>query len=169
MAKLGLVVVHARIITSKKGHALDTFLVLDVNGNPISDKKQCNLVANKLTDALKNPSQILPAPVQRLPRQIRELHVPTEIQFDYSPHYTCTTMEIKTPDFPGLLASLGSAFVDCNIAVHSARISKLGERVHNIFQISNLANQPLKIEEQVKLKEVIEEYLQQPKQIPLAV
>ncbi len=169
LAKLGLVVVHARVITSKKGHALDTFLVLDVNGNPISDKKQCKLVAYKLTDALKNPSQILPAPVQRLPRQIRELRVPTEIQFDHSPHYACTTMEIKTPDFPGLLACLGSAFVDCNIAVHNARISKLGERVHNIFQLSNLANLPLNIEEQVKLKEVIEEYLQQPKQIPLAV
>ena len=169
LAKLGLVIVHARIITSKKGHALDTFLVLDANGNPISDKNQCELVANKLTDELENPSQISTAPAPKLPRQIRELRVPIEIQFDHNPHYACTTMELKTPDFPGLLASVGSAFVDCNIAVHNARISKLGERVHNIFQVSTLANQPLNIEEQVKLKEIIEEYLQQPKQIPLAV
>ncbi len=169
LTELRLVIVHARIITSKKGHALDTFLVLDANGNPINDNNQCELVANRLTEKLEHPSDILIAPTQSLPRIIRELRVPIEIQFDLNQNNTHTIMELKAPDFHGLLACIGSAFVDCNIAVHDARISKLGERVHNIFQLSDLENNPLNTQQQNKLETIILQYLQQPKQIPLSV
>ncbi len=169
LVKLRLSIVHARVITSKKGHALDTFLVLDANGNAISDKKQCDLVERELTQALDNPHDISPSMAQDLPRKIRELQVPIEIYFDISSVNNYTTLEIKAPDFPGLLASLGNAFVDCSIAIHNARISKLGERVHNLFHISNLEYQPLDKEHQEKLKTVILEYLHQPKQVVLEV
>lgn len=169
LAKLGLTVMHARIITSKLGHALDTFLVVDINGNPINDESQCDLVAQKLKEVLNNPTQITSLPPQRLPRRIRELRVPTEITFIQNKETPYTTLEIKAPDFPGLLASLGSAFVDCNISVHNARISKLGERVHNIFHISVFNNKSLDATQKEYLKEVIIGYLQQPKQISLAV
>lgn len=170
LTKLELVIVHARIITSKKGHALDTFLVLDVNGNPVNDKNQCKSVANKIAEVLENPVNIFTAPVvQKLPRKIRELRVPIEIKFDKNPNSTYTTLELKAPDFSGLLACVGSAFVSCNIAMHNARISKLGERVHNIFQVSGLENEPLNLQQQDDLKETINQYLRQPKKIPPAV
>jgi len=169
LAKLGLSIVHARVITSKKGHALDTFLVLDANGNAIDNKNQCDLVERKLIQALENPDYIPSSIAQGLPRQIRELHVPVEIYFDISTVNNYTILEIKAPDFPGLLASLGNAFVDCSIAIHNARISTLGERVHNLFQISNLDYQPLDEKHQEKLRTVILEYLHQPKQAALTV
>ena len=169
LAKLRLSIVHARVITSRKGHALDTFLVLDANEQAIDDEKQCELVKKELTQALEHPEEIIPSINQGLPRQIRELRVPIEINFDVSTVNNYTTMEIKAPDFPGLLASLGSAFVDCSIAIHNARISTLGERVHNLFHISNLEYKPLDKEHQEKLRTVILEYLQQPKQVALEV
>ena len=169
LAKLRLSIVHARVITSKKGHALDTFLVLDANEQAIDDEKQCELVKKELTQALEHPEEIIPSITQGLPRQIRELRVPIEINFDVSTVNNYTIMEIKAPDFPGLLASLGSAFVDCSIAIHNARISTLGERVHNLFHISNLEYKPLDKEHQEKLRTVILEYLQQPKQVVLEV
>ncbi len=169
LAKLRLSIVHARVITSNKGHALDTFLVLDANGNAINDKKQCDLVERELTQTLDNPHDTPTNIAQGLPRQIRELQVPIEIHFDVSAVNNYTTMELKAPDFPGLLASLGNAFVDCSIAIHNARISKLGERVHNLFHISNLAYQPLDEEHQEKLKTVILDHLHQPKQATLEV
>ncbi len=169
LAKLRLSIVHARVITSKKGHALDTFLVLDANEQAIDDEKQCELVKKELTQALEHPEEIIPSITQGLPRQIRELRVPIEINFDVSTVNNYTIIEIKAPDFSGLLASLGSAFVDCSIAIHNARISTLGERVHNLFQISNLEYKPLDKEHQEKLRTVILEYLQQPKQVVLEV
>lgn len=169
LAKLRLSIVHARVITSNKGHALDTFLVLDANEQAIDNEKQCELVKKELTQALEHPEEIIPSINQGLPRQIRELRVPIEINFDVSTVNNYTTMEIKAPDFPGLLASLGNAFVDCSIAIHNARVSTLGERVHNLFHISNLEHKPLDKEHQEKLRAVILEYLQQPKQVALEV
>ncbi len=169
LAQLRLSVVHARVITSNKGHALDTFLVLDANGNAIDDKNQCDLVKKELTRVLDKPTEITPANIQGLPRIIRELHVPIEIHFDLSTVNNYTILEIKAPDFPGLLASLGNAFVDCSIAIHNARISKLGEKVHNLFHISNLNYGPLDQAHQEKLKKVILQYLHQPKQAALEI
>lgn len=169
LTKLRLSIVHARVITSNKGHALDTFLVLDANENAIDDEKQCELVKKELTQALEYPEEIVLNNIQILPRKIRELRVPIEIYFDISTVNNYTTLEIKAPDFPGFLASLSNAFVDCSIAIHNARISTLGERVHNLFHISNLEYQPLNTEHQEKLRTVILEYLQQPKQVALEV
>ena len=160
LSKLGLTVVHARIITSRKGHALDTFLVLGEDGGPISDRAQCRQVADTLALALKNPGRIPTASSQKLPRTIREMQVPVRTQFEHSPSREYTTMDLKAPDFPGLLASLGNAFVNCNISVHNAQISKLGERVHNVFQISTLDNRPLDPPQQQGLDQAIRQCLQ---------
>ena len=169
LMKLGLSIAHARIITSKKGHALDTFLVLDTHGHPISDEKQCEFLSDRLTEALKNPEQIDTKITHSLPRRIRELRVPIEINFYDTSNEKDTTLELKAPDFSGLLASLGSAFIECEITVHNARISKLGERVHNIFQISNIDSSILDEKQKNKLSETIRDNLEQPKQIALAV
>ncbi|MFK7816359.1 MAG: [protein-PII] uridylyltransferase [Gammaproteobacteria bacterium] len=169
LTRLRLSIVHARVITSNKGHALDTFLVLDANEKAINDKKQCELVKKELTYALEHPEEIKLSTNQTLPRQIRELRIPVEIYFDVSTVNNYTTMEIKAPDFPGFLAGLGNAFVDSGIAIHNARISRLGERVHNLFHISNLDYQPLDKAHQEKLRTVILGYIQQPKQVALEV
>ena len=169
LSKLRLSIVHARVITSNKGHALDTFLVLDANEKAIDNEKQCELVKKELTQALEHPEEIVLNNNQNLPRQVRELRVPVEIYFGISTVNNYTTLEIKAPDFPGFLASLGNAFIDCSIAIHNARISTLGERVHNLFHISNLEYQPLNKEHQEKLRTVILDYLQQPKQVALKV
>ena len=169
LVKLGLSIVHARVITSNSGHALDTFLVLDNNGRAIDDENQCILVAKKITESLRHPDQISSNFSHGLSRRVRELQVPIEIYFEDHKGGYQTTLELKAPDFSGLLASLGNAFIDCDISVHNARISKLGERVHNIFQISNLDDSALDNKQQESLAETIKKYLQQPKQISLAV
>jgi [protein-PII] uridylyltransferase len=169
LTKLRLSIVHARVITSKKGHALDTFLVLDANEKPLDDEKFLEKVEKELTQALKDPDSIVFGANQGLPRQIRELRIPIEVHFNISTVNNYTTMEIKAPDFAGFLASLSNAFVDCSIAIHNARISRLGERVHNLFHISNLDYQPLNKAQQDRLEKSIYKYLQQNNQTPIEV
>ncbi len=169
LVKLGLSIVHARVITSNSGHALDTFLVLDNNGQAIDDDNQCALVAEEITKTLKHPELVTTSFSHGLSRRVRELQVPIEIYFENNKTNTQTIMELKAPDFSGLLAGLGNAFIDCDISVHNARISKLGERVHNIFHISNLDTSALNEVQQNHLADTIRSYLQQPKQIALAV
>ena len=50
--------------------------------------------------------------------------------------------------------------MNCNISVHNAQISKLGERVHNVFQISTLDNRPLDSPQQQGLDQAIRQCLQ---------
>ena len=169
LSRLGLSIVHARVITSDKGNAFDTFLVLDSNNEPIDDAEQCTLVAESIKKAIENPSEDYSTSKLTLPRRVRELRVPVGIEFTTNSSRNYTMMEITAPDFPGLLASIGSAFVDCSIAVHDARISTLGERVHNIFEISTLDYKPLEEAHREKLEQNIKTNLEQPKQIQLAV
>ena len=63
-------------------------------------------------------------------------------------------MEIITGDRPGLLATIGRAFLDCNIRVHDAKISTIGETAENIFMISDSEDQP--IDDPASIQKLIE-------------
>jgi UTP:GlnB (protein PII) uridylyltransferase len=54
-----------------------------------------------------------------------------------------TALEVVTPDGPGLLAHLGKIFMRFGLRLHQARIATLGERVEDVFYITDLDYQPL--------------------------
>jgi [protein-PII] uridylyltransferase len=53
-------------------------------------------------------------------------------------------LEVSTPDRPGLLARLGRIFVSFNIEVQAAKIQTLGERVEDVFFITDDQHQALR-------------------------
>ena len=52
-------------------------------------------------------------------------------------------LEVSTPDRPGLLARLGRIFVAFNIELQAAKIQTLGERVEDVFFISDQQQNPI--------------------------
>jgi [protein-PII] uridylyltransferase len=52
-------------------------------------------------------------------------------------------LEVITPDRPGLLAHIANIFLRFEINLVNAKIATLGERVEDIFYITNNAQQPL--------------------------
>ena len=48
-----------------------------------------------------------------------------------------------TPDRPGLLARIGKIFLDFNIELQNAKITTLGERVEDVFFITNKDQNPI--------------------------
>ena len=54
-----------------------------------------------------------------------------------------SVLEVSSPDRPGLLALLGKIFVDFNIELQAAKIQTLGERVEDIFFITDENQQPI--------------------------
>jgi [protein-PII] uridylyltransferase len=63
-------------------------------------------------------------------------------------------LEVISPDRPGLLARLGTVFVDFGIEVQTAKIQTLGERVEDLFFITDSQQQPITSREQCEAIEV---------------
>ncbi|MBX9754990.1 MAG: ACT domain-containing protein, partial [Pseudomonadaceae bacterium] len=54
-----------------------------------------------------------------------------------------TVLELTAPDRPGLLARIGKIFLDFDLSLQNAKIATLGERVEDVFFITDARHQPL--------------------------
>ena len=64
----------------------------------------------------------------------------TKINFSEDKNLMKTLLCIETLDQPKLLVKIAKSFLDLNIDVHSARITTLGERVEDNFQLLDSKN-----------------------------
>jgi [protein-PII] uridylyltransferase len=146
MARLGLDIVDARILTSNNGYTLDTYLVLDENSRPISDQNRIQEIYTLLSNTIKHPDTIPVVLSRPIPRRLKYFKTPTQITAEDDTEGTHTLLEIIASDRPGLLARIGQAFMENNIRVFNAKISTIGENAENIFIITDKNNQPIKSE-----------------------
>ncbi|SDR80820.1 UTP--GlnB (protein PII) uridylyltransferase, GlnD [Halopseudomonas litoralis] len=144
MDQLNLSIQDARIITTSNRFSLDTYIVLDADGGPIGDNpERIREIKRGLLEALSDPDAY-PAIIQRrVPRQLKHFAFDPEVTIftDHSAQHTI--LELSAPDRPGLLAKMGKIFLDFDISVQNARIVTLGERVDDVFVITDADNQPL--------------------------
>ncbi|MDP5290790.1 bifunctional uridylyltransferase/uridylyl-removing protein GlnD [Oceanimonas sp. CHS3-5] len=142
----------AQIMTSKDGYALDTFIVLEPDGQPVSGDRLSELCTD-LALALNGRTP----PVVRIrppSRRHREFYVPTRVQF-LEPERSSkrTLMELVALDTPGLLARTGAVFSRLGLNLHAAKITTIGERVEDFFSLTNGEDRPLTEQEQGQLRE----------------
>lgn len=144
MDQLNLSIQDARIITSTSRFSLDTYIVLDADGDSIGDDPQrIRQIRQSLTEALANPDEY-PAIIQRrVPRQLKHFAFPAEVNIFNDPQGLHTILELSAPDRPGLLARMGRIFLDFDISVQNAKIVTLGERVDDVFVLTDADNQAL--------------------------
>ncbi len=159
--QMSLTITDARIIPSRDGYTLDTYIVLEEDGAPVSDAYRIQELEDTLREVLAHPDAP-PAPVQRrLPRQLKHFTIPTEVTFHPDPYNDRTVMEVVTSDRPGLLSQVGKALGECGVLLQNAKIATLGARVEDIFFITDEQNRPLGDEAQTgRLRERIQALLQ---------
>ena len=61
-----------------------------------------------------------------------------------------TTFQIQSGDRQGLLMDILKVFQEHQVSVQSAKISTYGEKVFDIFQVTDLNNKKIKDEENLK-------------------
>ncbi|WP_277051542.1 [protein-PII] uridylyltransferase [Zestomonas thermotolerans] len=144
MDQLNLNIHDARILTSTSQFTLDTYIVLDADGGQIgNDPARIKEIRDGLVDALKNPDDY-PAIIQRrVPRQLKHFAFAPEVTISNDAQRQVTMLEITAPDRPGLLARIGRIFLDFDLSVQNAKIATLGERVEDVFFVTDANNQPL--------------------------
>lgn len=146
--QLGLTILDARIITANNGFTLDTYIVLEASGEPITNEHRLQEIPATLKQHLFTDGQKLAHGTRRSPRQLKYFTTPTEITFSNDERNQRTVMELITTDRPGLLSRVGQALRESGVRLKNAKIATFGARVEDVFFITDKKNQPLETETQ---------------------
>lgn len=147
----------AQIFTNKDNMAMDTFVVLEPNGTPLS-KDRYEQIRKTLLHAVQQPAVPLPKP-RTLPSKLRHFTVPTNVIFLHSTNERRTYMELFALDQPGLLARIGHILAQMEISLHGARITTIGEKVEDFFVLADKDSKALDKNMQLELSERLTETL----------
>jgi [protein-PII] uridylyltransferase len=160
--QLGLNIVDARIISSKDNRTLDTYMVLEEDGEPIRGQFRLVEIEEMLQHLLTHPEETPEKIHRQMARQLKHFNIKTRVLFHEDPHNERTVMEVITSDRPGLLSRIARALAACKVRLLNAKIATFGERVEDIFFITDENNRPLEHDEQKQcLMEKIVEALEE--------
>lgn len=144
MSQLNLSIQAARIITSTSQFTLDTYIVLDADQRPLDETPgRSEEIRQSLINALKNPDDYSTIIQRRVPRQLQHFAFAPQVTLYNDPQRQLSVLQLVAPDRPGLLAKIGGIFLDFGISLQNANITTLGERVEDIFLLTDADNQPL--------------------------
>ncbi|MDX1633429.1 MAG: [protein-PII] uridylyltransferase [Marinobacter sp.] len=145
LEQLNLNIVDARISTSDGPYSISAYVVLDEQGKPLGkDPARRDRVRNRLVEELDDPEDYPDIIHRRTPRQLKHFAFPTEVTFSNDTINQRTVMEVITPDRPGLLARVGQVLLEHRVRLTTAKIATLGERVEDVFFITDEQGEPLR-------------------------
>ena len=139
----GLSIQDARITPTADGGSLDSYLVLEDTGLPITDRERMAGIERNLVRSLSEKSAAAPPVTRRVPRQVRMFTTPTQVNFSADPQNGRTILEVVAGDRPGLLSEIGKVLWDQRVELHGAKIMTVGERAEDVFTVTDETGRPL--------------------------
>ncbi len=143
LGRLGLNIVDSRIITADNGMTLDSYVVFELNGEPVSGAARGREISAALRAALADPSGARRDNRRLTKRQLRHFRTPTQVSFSDDAGNARTVMEVIAGDRPQLLSAIGWALADCKVRLQNAKIATFGERAEDVFFLTDASNRPL--------------------------
>lgn len=152
-------ILDAKIHTTGNGYALDTFQVINPDTS-IHPREMMGLIEQSLPRTLaQTAGHELPAPkTARLSSRARTFPASTTIDISPDPQHPDTwIITIECNDRMGLLFNIARALAHTRLNIHAARITTLGERVEDTFEIqsSRLSDPAQRLALQQALQEAI--------------
>lgn len=132
----------AKIITTKTGYTVNTFIILDSRGKALKESYHTNEIAKALSEKLKQDN-IINIPLQPARREVKQFTFPLKASFIKITSKTKTMIEIIALDRPGLLGNIAQVFQELKLSIHSAKITTFGEKADDVFTISTNENTAL--------------------------
>ena len=140
---VGLQIAAAWVSTGSSGACFNCYVVLNAEGKPLQmDAGARRQLAAALADAIAAGGMAAKVS-RRVSRRLKHFVIPTEVTLHTVPGARASTLRVVACDRPGLLAALGGIFAELNVSVRSARITTLGERVEDVFEITDRAEQTI--------------------------
>ncbi len=135
MAGLALSIHAASIATNASGVCFNSYIVLkDRQPVPSDANVRARIRETVGRAALGRLSESKAR--RRLSRRQKQFAPPTEVQLNTAAGAASSTLRVVAADRPGLLAHIGRLFIELELAVTRARITTLGERVEDVFEVT---------------------------------
>ena len=134
--KLNLDIQSATITTTTSGYALDTFYVLDENGNIVREESRLERIKSTLLKDLSTPAKKANDAIAKTPRKLRHFDIKPLVEFNTIDSADMSSVYIDAMDRPGALSAIARVFSENDIKIHDARIVTLGERIEDMFFVS---------------------------------
>ena len=163
-ALAGLTILDARITTTQDGLAVDALHVADLGQpGPLSPDKAKRLTAN-MRDVLSG-RVIVPDRLESAPQRahIEAFDLTPQVRISNQLADDASVIEVSGLDRQGLLYALLRALFDLNLSVSAARIATFGERVVDVFHVTDLSGaQITEAARQKKLRAVLRRVINNP-------
>ncbi|TWX69491.1 [protein-PII] uridylyltransferase [Colwellia demingiae] len=140
----------AKIITTKTGYTVNTFVVLDSRNKPLRERFYTKEMGQALVDRLQQVN-ICELPEPKLARHMKKFKVPLRVNFIKIHAKNRTMIEIIALDRPGLLSNISQLFLEARVNIHSAKITTFGEKADDVFTISTENDDALTTQEKEAL------------------
>ncbi|MFK5913885.1 MAG: [protein-PII] uridylyltransferase [Woeseiaceae bacterium] len=153
LEQMNLTVLDARVFASKDKYTLDTFIVLETNGEQLTDVERIARLKENLMQHITQPNKQIPDMQRHTTRVAKHFKFQTQVSFEDNTIQHQTMMKVVAFDRPGLLSKIGSAMNQCGVTLHKAKIATFGEKAEDVFYITDQNNTPIIDEEQLNLLE----------------
>ena len=159
LEQLDLNVVDARIPSNAAGRRDYIFDVLETS--PLtSDQDARNKAIHKALSLSLDGKGPPSASRRRTPRALKQFDIQSQISIQHRSNRSATDLEIVTADRPGLLVRLARLFESEGVEIIAAKITTLGERVEDVFEICSTEGHPISDPDQLeRLKLMIRDQL----------
>ena len=148
---------HAQVLTTKDGYVLFSFVILEVNGDPIASNRSQG-IKRALDLAISDPKKKIRLKKNRSQR-FKDFNIKPKIVLRPHARKDRSLIEIQAVDIPGLLTKIAEVFQAHLLHIHAARITTVGERAEDFFVVSNNEYQALTDEEQAKIHQALRKKL----------
>jgi [protein-PII] uridylyltransferase len=145
----------ASLHTTEDDYMMGSFVLLESDGSAITDPGRGKGLKTLLMQDLQDVTTDDIEGIQKPPHRYQHFEVPTEVIFSVDENGQRTMVEITTMDRPGLLAEIGLAFQSCDVELQSAKVVTLGEKVEDVFYITNPDQSLLTGQQELTLKMAI--------------
>lgn len=144
---------EAMILTCHNQFDLDTYVILDEHHRAYDDERQMRVIQKALMMQLAAPLTTPVLKSRRLTRTQAHFKRQPQITFSQDQQAQFTRLFLITNDRPGLLANISRILFHEHIHLHNAKIATAGERVEDMFDLTNQAGAPLTAAEETRLRQ----------------
>ncbi|ASP36996.1 [protein-PII] uridylyltransferase [Labrenzia sp. VG12] len=141
----GANIVDAQIDTTTDGFALDTIFIGRELPDDMDEQRRGDRIARLIETTLRGDEK-LPEPVAKksaVKGRMKAFKVATEVLVNNALSDDYTVLEISGLDRPGLLYDLTRSIATLNLNIGSAHISTFGEKVVDVFYVTDLTGQKI--------------------------